>query len=53
MVYQISSLTKEGEVAAIGKVVGVLVDYDTGKPISIPEELRKSIVEFEGGTVSD
>jgi len=53
MVYQISSLAKEGEVAARGKVVGVLVDYDTGKPISIPEELRNSIIEFEGGNVSD
>jgi len=53
MVYQISSLAKEGEVAASGKVVGVLVDYDTGKPISIPEELRNSIIEFEGGNVSD
>ena len=53
MVYQISSLAKEGEVAAIGKVVGVLVDYDTGKPISIPEELRNSIIEFEGGNISD
>ena len=53
MAYQISSLAKEGEVAAIGKVVGVLVDYDTGKPIPIPDELRNSIIEFEGGNISD
>jgi len=48
MKYQISSLNRGGEVAATGKVVGVLVDYNTGKPIPIPEELRKSIIDFEG-----
>ena len=48
MKYQISSLNRGGEVAATGKVVGVLVDYNTGKSIPIPEELRKSIIDFEG-----
>ena len=48
MKYQISSLSREGEVAATGKVVGVLVDYNTGKPIPIPDELRGSIIDLEG-----
>ena len=48
MKYQISSLSREGEVAATGKVVGVLVDYNTGKPIPIPDELRESIIDLEG-----
>tara|TARA_Y100001970_G_scaffold220325_1_gene270550 strand:- start:3577 stop:4035 length:459 start_codon:yes stop_codon:yes gene_type:complete len=52
MKYEISSLAKEGEVAATGKVVGVLVDYDTGKPVPMPEELKNSIIELEGGITS-
>ncbi|MED5274057.1 MAG: thioesterase family protein [Candidatus Thermoplasmatota archaeon] len=52
MKYEISSLAKEGEVAATGKVVGVLVDYNTGKPVPIPEELKNSIIELEGGITS-
>ena len=52
MKYEISSLAKEGEVAATGKVVGVLVDYNTGKPVPMPEELKNSIIELEGGITS-
>ena len=52
MKYEISSLAKEGEVAATGKVVGVLVDYNTGRPVPMPEELKNSIIELEGGITS-
>jgi len=49
MEYRISSHENGGEIAATGKVVGVLVDYNTGKPVPITDEIRESIINIESG----
>tara|TARA_B100000902_G_C27266605_1_gene893868 strand:- start:326 stop:766 length:441 start_codon:yes stop_codon:yes gene_type:complete len=48
MKYQIHSLNQKDGVVANGKVVCVLIDYKSGKPVHIPDVLRKAIIELEG-----
>ena len=47
MGYQISSQGNDGKVAATGNVSGVLIEYSSGKPTPIPQEIRNSILNFE------
>ena len=48
MEYEIQSLSQHEKTAARGRVVCVLMDYNSGKPQNIPIELRKSITLIEG-----
>lgn len=48
MKYEIESMSKQGKSAAGGRVVCVLLDYNSGKSQNIPNELRKSITRLEG-----
>ena len=44
MAYVIRSSNQENKIVAVGKVVCVLIDYTSGKPVEIPDTLRKSIL---------
>jgi len=41
--------SQDGEVAATGKVVGVMFDWATQKAVPIGEELRTRIADFQKG----
>ena len=47
MAYVIRSSNQENKIVAVGKVVCVLIDYTSGKPVEIPDTLRKSILGIE------
>ena len=40
-----------GELAAESDSVIVTVDYSTGKPVRVPEEIRQAIARLEGRDV--
>ena len=48
MRYKIESLSNNGNSAAIGSVVCVVLDYSSGMPHKIPPKLRESIARLEG-----
>ena len=48
MRYKIESLSNNGKSAAIGSVVCVVLDYNSGMPHKIPLKLRESIARLEG-----
>lgn len=47
MDYRITSKANNGTVVATGSVTGVLCDYNEGKSVSIPNELRNRILQTE------
>ena len=48
MRYKIESLSNNGNSAATGSVVCVVLDYSSGMPHKIPPKLRESIARLEG-----
>jgi acyl-CoA thioester hydrolase len=43
---------RDGGLVATAKSVQVAYDYGAGKPVPVPDRLRKRIAEFEGRTFS-
>ena len=47
MRYVIHSSNQKNDIVAVGKVVCVLIDYKSGKPVEIPDTLRGSMLGIE------
>jgi acyl-CoA thioester hydrolase len=47
MRYVIHSSNQKNDIVAVGKVVCVLIDYKSGKPVEIPDRLRRSMLSIE------
>ena len=47
MRYVIHSSNQKNDIVAVGKVVCVLIDYESGKPVEIPDTLRGSMLGIE------
>ena len=41
------SSNQKNDIVAVGNVVCVLIDYKSGKPVEIPDRLRRSMLSIE------
>ncbi len=48
MGYRVSSTSNGDVIVAEATVVGVMVNYQTGRPTEIPKSIRERIIEIEG-----